>query len=63
MSLSVILWQGSQRNWKGPHSAEWGYDKQGYRDVYVLLDDSVEYTKSVCAGFDWLFRKRVRQDR
>jgi branched-chain amino acid transport system substrate-binding protein len=43
---------------EGASLAEWGYDKQGYRDVYVLLDDSVEYTKSVCAGFDWLFSKR-----
>jgi branched-chain amino acid transport system substrate-binding protein len=43
---------------EGASLAEWGYDKQGYRDVYVLLDDSVEYTKSVCAGFDWLFAKR-----
>ena len=43
---------------EGASLAEWGYDKQGYRDVYVLLDDSVEYTKSVCAGFDWLFPKR-----
>jgi branched-chain amino acid transport system substrate-binding protein len=43
---------------EGASLAEWGYDKQGYRDVYVLLDDSVEYTKSVCAGFDRLFPKR-----
>lgn len=43
---------------EGASLAEWGYDKQGYRNAYVLLDDTVEYTKSVCAGFDWLFPKR-----
>jgi branched-chain amino acid transport system substrate-binding protein len=43
---------------EGASLAEWGYDKQGYRNAYVLLDDSVEYTKSVCAGFDWLFPKK-----
>jgi branched-chain amino acid transport system substrate-binding protein len=43
---------------EGGTLAEWGYDKKGFRNAYVLLDDSVEYTKSVCSGFDWLFPKK-----
>jgi branched-chain amino acid transport system substrate-binding protein len=43
---------------EGAALAEWGYEKKGFRNAYVLLDDSVEYTKSVCAGFDWLFPKK-----
>jgi branched-chain amino acid transport system substrate-binding protein len=43
---------------EGGTLAEWGYEKKGFRNGYVLLDDSVEYTKSVCAGFDWLFPKK-----
>jgi branched-chain amino acid transport system substrate-binding protein len=43
---------------EGASLAEWGYDKQGYRNAYVLLDDTVEYTKSACAGFDWMFPKK-----
>jgi branched-chain amino acid transport system substrate-binding protein len=43
---------------EGGSLAEWGYEKKGFRNGYVLLDDSVEYTKSVCAGFDWLFPKK-----
>ncbi len=43
---------------EGATLAEWGYEKKGIRNAYVLLDDSVEYTKSVCAGFDWMFPKK-----
>ena len=43
---------------EGATLAEWGYEKKGFRNGYVLLDDSVEYTKSVCAGFDWMFPKK-----
>ena len=43
---------------QGAALAEWGYEKKGYRNGYVLLDDSVEYNKSVCAGFDWMFPKK-----
>ncbi|MEH2584534.1 branched-chain amino acid transport system substrate-binding protein [Nitrobacteraceae bacterium AZCC 2161] len=42
---------------EGASLAEWGYQKKGFRNAYVLLDDSIEYTKSVCSGFDWLFPK------
>jgi branched-chain amino acid transport system substrate-binding protein len=43
---------------EGGTLAEWGYEKKGFRNGYVLLDDSVEYTKSVCSGFDWLFPQK-----
>jgi branched-chain amino acid transport system substrate-binding protein len=43
---------------QGATLAEWGYEKKGYRNGYLLLDDSVEYNKSVCAGFDWMFPKK-----
>ena len=43
---------------EGASLAEWGYEKKHFRNAYVLLDNSVEYTKSVCAGFDWLFPKK-----
>jgi branched-chain amino acid transport system substrate-binding protein len=43
---------------QGASLAEWGYEKKGYRAGYVLLDDSIEYDKSVCAGFDWMFPKK-----
>jgi branched-chain amino acid transport system substrate-binding protein len=43
---------------EGATLAEWGYEKKGFRNGYVLLDDSVEYTKSVCSGFDWMFPKK-----
>lgn len=42
---------------EGATVAEWGYEKKGYRTAYVLLDDAIEYDKSVCAGFDWAFEK------
>ena len=42
---------------QGAVLAEWGYKKRGWRNGYVLLDDSIEYDKSVCAGFDWAFPK------
>ena len=31
--------------------AEWAYEKKGFRRVYVLQDDSIEYSKSACSGF------------
>jgi branched-chain amino acid transport system substrate-binding protein len=43
---------------QGATFGEWGYDKKGYRTAYVLLDESIEYDKSVCAGFDWMFPKK-----
>ncbi|WGS19199.1 MULTISPECIES: ABC transporter substrate-binding protein [unclassified Bradyrhizobium] len=40
---------------QGVAMANWGYEKKGFRSAYVLLDDYVEYGKSVCGGFEWKF--------
>lgn len=43
---------------QGAASAEWALDKKSWKTGYVLLDDSIEYNKSVCAGFDWMYPKK-----
>lgn len=43
---------------EGAALADWGYTRQGYRNAYVLLDTTIEYDKSVCAGFEWLFPQK-----
>ena len=40
---------------QGIAMADWAIDKKGIRTAYVLLDDTSEYNKSVCGGFDWKF--------
>jgi branched-chain amino acid transport system substrate-binding protein len=42
---------------EGATMAEWGYEKMGYRNAYVLDDTNIEYDKSTCAGFNWAFPK------
>jgi branched-chain amino acid transport system substrate-binding protein len=37
---------------QGIAMADWAIDKKGIRTAYVLLDDTSEYNKSVCGGFD-----------
>lgn len=32
--------------------AEWGYEQQGWKTAYVLLDDTIAATKSQCSAFD-----------
>ena len=46
---------------QGAVLAEWAIEKHGWKNAYVLLDDSVEYDKSVCAGFDWAFPRKGGQ--
>jgi branched-chain amino acid transport system substrate-binding protein len=43
---------------QGAVAGEWAAEKKGWKTGYVLLDDSIEYDKSVCAGFDWLYPKK-----
>lgn len=43
---------------QGAAAAEWAAGKKGWKTGYVLLDDSIEYNKSVCAGFDWMYPKK-----
>jgi branched-chain amino acid transport system substrate-binding protein len=40
---------------QGAVLAKWAVEKKGWKNGYVLLDDSVEYDKSVCAGYDWIY--------
>jgi len=42
---------------QGATMAEWGFKRKGWKTAYVLLDETVEYNKSVCAGFDWMMQK------
>lgn len=36
---------------QGATLAEWAYREQGYRKAYVIMDNMVEYFKSLCANF------------
>jgi branched-chain amino acid transport system substrate-binding protein len=42
---------------EGATLAEWGMKKKDFKTAYVLLDETLEYNKSACAGFDWAFPK------
>lgn len=42
---------------EGASMADWAYAQRGARNAYVLLDTSIEYTKSVCAGFEWAWKR------
>jgi branched-chain amino acid transport system substrate-binding protein len=37
--------------------AQWAYNKRGFRNAYILLDDLIQYDKSVCSGFEWEWTK------
>lgn len=43
---------------QGAAAAEWVTGKKNWKTGYELLDDSIEYDKSVCAGFDWMYPKK-----
>jgi branched-chain amino acid transport system substrate-binding protein len=32
--------------------AQWAYNNRKYRNAYILLDDLIQYNKSVCSGFE-----------
>ena len=38
---------------EGASMADWAYTERKARNAYVLSDVTIEYTKSVCAGFEW----------
>jgi branched-chain amino acid transport system substrate-binding protein len=42
---------------QGAAAGEWALSKKSWKTGYVLLDDSIEYNKSVCAGYDWMYQK------
>jgi branched-chain amino acid transport system substrate-binding protein len=43
---------------EGAVMGEWGYDKKGFRKGYMLIDETIEYNKSICAGYEWAFPKK-----
>jgi branched-chain amino acid transport system substrate-binding protein len=43
---------------QGAVLGEWAAEKKGWKTGYVLIDDSIEYDKSVCAGYDWMYPKK-----
>jgi branched-chain amino acid transport system substrate-binding protein len=51
---------------QGSSIAEWGFSKKGWKTAYLLLDNLIEYNKSVCYGFELGFKaaggKIVGQD-
>jgi branched-chain amino acid transport system substrate-binding protein len=40
---------------EGAVMGDWGYEKKGLRKGYMLIDNTIEYNKSICAGYDWMF--------
>lgn len=50
---------GTASQVSGATMAEWAYEKRGMKAAYMLTDDTLEYTKSMCAGFDWMYKKRA----
>lgn len=39
---------------EGAVMAEWGYEKKNARKGYMLIDETIEYNKSICAGYEWM---------
>ncbi|MDF2230966.1 ABC transporter substrate-binding protein [Albimonas sp. CAU 1670] len=37
---------------EGATMADWGYTDMNFRKGYSLVDESIEYNKSICAGYD-----------
>ncbi|MGD9538963.1 MAG: ABC transporter substrate-binding protein [Alphaproteobacteria bacterium] len=44
---------GNAAHSQGSALAEWAHEKKGARNAYLLLDEVLEYDRSVCAGFRW----------
>jgi branched-chain amino acid transport system substrate-binding protein len=42
---------------EGATLAEWTYKKKGWKKAYVLLDNTISYTKTLCAGFKTRFKQ------
>lgn len=41
---------------EGAVMADWGMKKKGVKKGYMLIDETIEYNKSVCAGYNWQFK-------
>ena len=44
---------GNAAQLDGVAIANWGYKEKGFRTAYALTDDTINYSKSVCAGFKY----------
>ena len=44
---------GQAAHLDGASIATFAYEDRGARTAYLLRDDTIEYNKSVCAGFEW----------
>lgn len=42
---------------EGATLAEWAYKARGWKTAYVLLDNTISYTKTLCAGFTARFKQ------
>ena len=42
-------------NVQGATMADWAYEDRKAKSAYLLIDTSIEYNKSVCAGFEWQY--------
>ncbi len=42
---------------QGAMLAEWAYETQGWKTAYVLLDNTIAYTKSLCGAFEARFKE------
>ena len=40
---------------EGAADAQFSWEEKKFNSAYLLLDDSIEYDKSLCAGFEWRF--------
>ncbi len=43
---------------EGAALAQFAIDDKKFTTGYILLDDSVEYDKSLCAGYEWMFQQK-----
>ena len=44
---------GNAAHVDGAAMATWAYENKGARKAYLLRDESLEYSQSTCAGFEW----------
>lgn len=42
---------------EGAVMADWGFHKKSLKKGYMLVDETIEYNKSVCAGYNWQFKQ------
>jgi branched-chain amino acid transport system substrate-binding protein len=47
---------------QGAMMAEWAYNKKGWKTAYVLIDNTINFTKSLCGNFGDRFKKLAGAD-